>query len=447
MNFKPLVWAFILIELALFHASGANPDSRLAAMAAYKDHGTFAIERDDWTFDVSLGPDGKLYSNKAPGPILLGLPIFWVIDELVLGSIDRNDREAVYQKRKKSKDAYYVPLCLFLQIIPFVWIVLKLLAFLPQGSPQVLFVGLCFFANTASNFMNTYFGHGFAAVWLLYMLYGVLASSWFQIGLGFGLALLSDYGAAVFFPALVALGFKNQEKQKIINNFKFLIFGGLIPGILWVGYHTLTFGGPFEVALKFQHPQMHLVANETNNIWGIFKLLPEWRVVVELLVGFKRGILWTQPWVFLAIYFILKNRRQLNGNQKSFIFWLVPTFGFLVLLNGNFGGWWGGGSTGPRYLSLMFPLFAFALATFFKGLNKVQSRWVVGTALFAGVFWALTFATSIHAPLTPLWPWFWSQFSGEKSLRSLGRLMFAIIILSVSFWKFKRLEKVLKSET
>ncbi len=440
MNFKPWIWAFIVIQVLLFHASGANPDSRLGTLVAMKDRGAFDFDRPEWSLDVSIGPDGKVYSNKAPGPALLAFPVFYVLDELVLWGIPKEDSEARYQKRIKSKDAYYIPLCLIFQILPFAFVVLCLCRILlirfnlPKEGVWLFFV-TCLFANSASSFMNSFFGHGMAAMFLLAMGAALLNRNWVLTGLFFGLGLLCDYGVACLAPGLLWIWFK--DAKPLFQKLTHFVLGGVLPGVLWIFYHQVAFGGPFEIAIKFQDPSLQIVKNEVHNFWGVFSLFPKVDILAELLWGWSRGLLWTQPWCLLILGTLIFSKSKPKEVTRITPL-LVFGFALLLVLNANFGGWWGGGSTGPRYLSIVFPLMALPIPFLWKDFSKVLKSVLIFSVIVSVLFWALVFATSIHAPLTPLWPWFWDYFTGATFGRSVARLAVVVLSLLVAFFYSRR---------
>jgi hypothetical protein len=76
----PWAFAFVLLNVIVSQDGESNAGSRFATLQAMAEHGTFQIDRiRDWTGDWSLAPNGHYYSNKAPGPMFLALPMAWLI--------------------------------------------------------------------------------------------------------------------------------------------------------------------------------------------------------------------------------------------------------------------------------------------------------------------------------------------------------------------------------
>src|ERR1035437_7141665 len=80
---------FVICNVLFPQKGNPNPGSRPAAMAAFCDTRTFAIDAYvstplSWTNDWALSSNGHYYSNKAPGPMIIGLPLFWLVDAWVI---------------------------------------------------------------------------------------------------------------------------------------------------------------------------------------------------------------------------------------------------------------------------------------------------------------------------------------------------------------------------
>ena len=77
----PWVLLFVALSLAVTQYGGENAKSRDAALRALTEAHTFSIDNyKEWTLDWAHAPNGHYYSNKAPGAVLLGLPMFAATD-------------------------------------------------------------------------------------------------------------------------------------------------------------------------------------------------------------------------------------------------------------------------------------------------------------------------------------------------------------------------------
>ena len=121
--FPILYWvaAFVALNLILPQPGNENPASRLATMAAMTESHTLHI--DDyvkgplrWTNDWCRAPDGHYYSNKAPGPMLIGYPFFWLLDRLVVQP--RGSPVDQILTRQNALPLYNGVLSILLQVLP-----------------------------------------------------------------------------------------------------------------------------------------------------------------------------------------------------------------------------------------------------------------------------------------------------------------------------------------
>ncbi len=426
------IFIFILINVFLSQSSGGNPASRLATMEAMSERTSFEV-LSDWSMDVSVAPDGKIYSNKAPGPMFLGFPVFYVVDWILVKW--RPDPQERHRIRVKSVDAYYFPLNFFFQILPYAILVALLVELLLSWGLSlgaVHFAALALlFGNTASIFMNSWFGHGVAAVFVVAMYLALVRKNYFWAAFFFGWALLSDYGLASLLPSLLVWVCWEEGFQ--FKKWKMFSLGTLVPGLLWIFYHVICFGGPFEVALKHQDPAMHNFASVKDNVWGIMTSLPKPSILYDLVFGSFRGLLVTQPWILLLtllVPFYLRGHRQL----QLITILSVPSLILLLCLNATFGGWWAGGSSGPRYLSVVLPLFAVMGAFLFDGVGKSAKGVWLNRVLILSLAVAILLTLLVHATTSqafpgPLWSWLADRYLEPSRLPNSLLRSFVLLVL------------------
>ncbi len=125
------VLIFLVSNTLISFPNSTNPNSRLAALCAVVQDKSFRIDNyQGWTIDWAQTPDGHYYSNKAPGPMLLGYPVFWLIDKwLTFNELDRAARD---QLREASSSITLKLLSLLFQVIPFAIFVALALALLEK---------------------------------------------------------------------------------------------------------------------------------------------------------------------------------------------------------------------------------------------------------------------------------------------------------------------------
>jgi hypothetical protein len=436
--FLPLVLVFFLLQFLVTQDGGQNAASRLLSMRGMAENGTFSIDpylksTDDW----ALSPSGIHYSNKAPGPIILGFPIFYILDEI------HRPFEKIPVDGIRPQPEYFQAtfLSFFLQALPFGILCLLIVAWMLQSwidrETVLFFLMAALFGNTAIIFMNSYFGHAFSALLQLAGIFYLYRKRFDLAGLFFSFAMLSDYGFVFQIPALIfALAL---SKPKVTDFFRFVLFS--IPaGAAWILYHGIIFGSPFVVASKFQNPVF--LETSTEKFWGMFSL-PHWPWVWELLLGASRGLIVQQPWIFLllpfslwAIYFEEKKKDLL----VPMVFCVFSLLG-LLFMNASFNGWHGGGSAGPRYLSGVLPCFALWAALCMNSCNR-KLRIVLWISLIvAVVFRGLMYGGTILAPLEPLWNFYWNEFLSRGTPKLRTFLFFFFLLLGL-FWSHRKAKSI-----
>ncbi|MCM2279286.1 MAG: hypothetical protein NDJ89_14520 [Oligoflexia bacterium] len=401
--FLPWIVAFLFLCAFFPQEGGVNPLSRFAAMRALATEQVLHIDPYvSWTPDWAKAPDGHFYSNKAPGPMLLGAPLAWVFDR---------GRAA----EELPAPGYRGAVSFFLQAVPFAIAVALALGWL--GARGVSFAGRNFaalamlFGNTSALYMSSYFGHGSAAAFLLGAVVAVVGRRLALAGLLFGVSVLCDYGVALVGPPLLGACWLMAEDPRDARRqaLRFLA-GGVLPGVVFGAYHWACFGGPFTLPMKFQNPEFVEPVARSGQIWGIIGLLPDFKTLGELLVGSKRGILFTQPWVLVLLPALIlewgKGGWKEGGREDRALALIAGTgLSALLWMNSGFNGWHGGSSVGPRYLSMIFPVFGLVAGLVFDrfGCKGKALLWTgLGVSL---VFYALVFATRDLLP-GALWPHF-----------------------------------------
>jgi len=448
-NFKtlslPLIVGFLLITVVNTQDGGQNARTRIAAMRAMHEQRTFRIDSHiGATGDWSQTPDGAYYSNKAPGPMLYGFPIFLALDRLHML------RERGYRDERGLREfPDYLQMTgtsLIMQAIPFAllgaYLVHVLAGIGVSFAAQGFVLIALFFGNTAAVYMSSYFGHGITAVFILGALLALIQRRYVWLSFCFGSAQLCDYGVGMQIPGVVAaLGFvlmatKREERGKELSwMVRGVFLGALVPGILWIWYHTVTFGGPLDIANKFQNPGFLDMKDQAVQLWGIFSL-PRWDIFGKLLVGPERGILVTQPWLLAAIPFGLLAAGR--GIARAAAAFCVIGLAGLLFMNASFGGWHGGGSAGPRYMSHIFPAFALWLGLFFDRLP----RWGAGVLWIslggAVLFRSLVYSSTIEAPSAPIWNFYFGEVARRSWTPIFRVYLFWLILWGAGIWIARR---------
>ena len=431
-----LPWGALFIALCLIvtQDGGTNAMSRWAAMRAITEGHTLSINNyRDWTVDWARAPGGDYYSNKAPGPVFLSLPLFALTEALALPlQIHQRDENG-----RVPQPAYWqhIAVLLFLQILPFFFLVLlcvRRLGELGAGpAAQHFFALAAFFGNTAAVYMNSHFGHGIASLLFLGALLSWLDRRLPLSGLLLSLSLLSDYGVAFALPFFLAATIWRERGLKGA----FTIGIGALPtAVIWIWYHWSVFGSPFATANQFTNPTQNVELEGHMSLWGQYAPLPSLVILGRLLFGPERGVLFTQPWLFGAVALPF-----LRGGPRGLALLAAGSLAGLFWMNGGFGGWQGGLCVGPRYPSVVYPATALAIASSWNLL----APWLRG-ALWAALsvalaFRALIFPFSNLVPSENLWAYHWRLASGGEHTGTTA-LRFALLIFlsGLAAWWLKQ---------
>lgn len=456
----PWAIAFLILNLVNTQDGGPNAVSRFLTMRSMSEEATFTIDtRIGATSDWSKTPEGHYYSNKAPGPMLLGFPTFFVIDQIPRlwekGYRDEHGQRhtpGYFQKTWTSFLNQILPVLLVMALI------VRWFASPGMGlsrAAQIYFILAVFFGSTVSMYFNNYSGHAFNAILQLGMLYALLRGSYRWVGFCAGAALLSDYSFVMQIPAfLVALGIALNARKEFWKPVLNICIGALIPGALWIWYHTAAFGSPFLVANHFQNPIFQDTLGEEHNFLGIFRI-PQLFVGYELLFGSGRGLLVTQPWILflvpVAIYTLFAGGKASPATQKTAEMQLfrrisaafcVLSLAALIVMNMGYGGWQGGGAPGPRYISGIFLCFALWIALEYDRFPVYLRAFFWCSLGVSLLFRAIVYGTTILGPGVDMWKWYvFSEFTRPTWTPQLRFAIFTLVLAGAWFWQWKKLKK------
>jgi len=435
----PWVLLFLFVSLLVTQRGGTNPMARIAALRAATDGGTIHIDRyKDWTIDWALAPNGHYYQNKAPGPVFLGLPVFALTD-LIERHTGADQRDA---GGRLPEPGYltHILLVLTVQLLPFSLLVLLIGRELPargvSNAGQHFFALAALFGNTAAMLMNSYFGHGLAALLFLAAFLFWLQRRWALSALCLSWCVLSEYGALFVLPAFVVATMYRERNLRWVTP---VVLAALPAVAIWCWYHTVTFGSPLSIASVYTNPKEIYRVPERQNLWGTFSFLPYPTFVVSLLFGPSRGILFTQPWVlvlFGCVFFVRRDRELLAASLFTGL-----ALGALVWMNGGFGGWHAGWTIGPRYLSLAFPAIGLLAALVWERTPR-YARAALWTGLaVALVFRWLVLPFSVIMPVKPLWVYAWQLLGRSKTIEPFVYLAVAALASALTTWVILRAQR------
>jgi hypothetical protein len=441
--FWPVV-VFLVVNLLTRHTGGPNAASRFALTMSMVAESTFTIDGyEETTPDWSQTPDGHFYSNKPPGPSFLAYPFAAVFDLFAVRLLA--DKDSWKEQRLRLWADSSTIQAFLLQVIPFLFLVFYLDYFLKrrnvsQGGRAMAGLSMLF-GMTPSFLMNTMFGHGLAALSIMYAMILALDGRHRWSAFAFGIAMLSDYGSAFILPGLIYLWFvRGVARRDLLRLIKDVSFGAIFPAVLWIWYHQVSFGSPFTTSHKYLAPEWVSVPKEKDVLWGIFSSAPDPQVILKLLFSSGRGLLGTQPWVLIVSIFALMGlfRPKAKASDACVVSTIsVLSLAMLIVTNASFNGWHGGATMGPRYLSVGLVLFPLVLGLLFDDMPAYVRRILVLSLGIAIFYFAIGFPQDILTSLNP-----WVEYQELFLTRSPG-MMFkvaaqSVLILGVSVACWRR---------
>ncbi|MCP4449392.1 MAG: hypothetical protein GY811_29270, partial [Myxococcales bacterium] len=153
--------------------------------------------------------------------------------------------------------------------------------------------------------------------------------------------------------------------------------GIALPGLACAAYHWMVFGGPATLPYEF--------STQPHRSQGFFMGLgvPETSVLAELLVGKYRGLLYSAPWLGMALPGAILLFRGSAHRAELYVSLFIVIFVFW--LNASLVDWQGGWAMGPRYLITAIPFLVIMVAGLFvpDAVRFPKLRLALGAAVLA----------------------------------------------------------------
>lgn len=396
----------------------ANELPRVLTTIQLAEHHTFRLDdrmRDlGSTADLSTTPSGHVYQNKAPGLVLLALPIYYpvsVVSRAVLG----RPPSIAFTTWLLRVLVVTLPCAAFLAVFREVARRFADSAIAQRGAWVAFALG-----SMAFPYALLFMSHALAAALVgtafalaLRLTRGTAKSpDRFAIAIGatLGLSMLVEYQAV--FAALIIAGYvvSRSPRPMRVATLVALTVAPFI-GIL-AAYHAALYGSPFRTGYAY--------SVDPGNRVGFMGLVgPSRAGIAQMLVRPDNGLIVLAPWVLLALVgaiavFASREKRERIGAETLVATLVVGVyFAFVASLEPRFGraGW----SVGPRYLAVAVPFLAWLAAAGMDVAFRTPATVVPALALvLVGVEVHVIAATTY-----PHWPTKLANPLFENSIRLL----------------------------
>ncbi|MBL7945428.1 MAG: hypothetical protein JNN32_05145 [Flavobacteriales bacterium] len=342
--------AAVLFLVTLFFSTwhldqgqNANTVSRAASVAALVEQGTWSIDAfADLTNDRAK-VNGRYYSEKAPLPALLVVPIHWVLRRTDL--IGTSDAAHINVDLLRLGGALCGSLP-FAVIVVLCWLNLQRRT---PGRSDVPLVWATLFGSFLFIYSGSFFGHLMGAAFALGALHALERGQHGLAGALTGCAVLCDYPLMLFAGCwalhLAITSYRSGRSPRALLRF----VGAALPfAAALVLYNIVVFGSPFSVG----YDHLDAYASESGSMIEGFR--PE--ALIGLTLSPYRGLIPHMPVLALGLVAWALAARQ----ERHPVGLLVALPAVLTLLFVcSVGMWWGGWAFGPRHLTTVAVLLAY----------------------------------------------------------------------------------------
>ncbi len=311
----------------------ANTTSRALPVVTFFEEGTFRIDRyHELTVDKAY-VGGHYYTDKAPLPTYLMIPVFGLLNWL--GIIAPDDGGSLFGDHIYLLGAFFTASLPFALMLTFLFREIRRNS---KGISPVLLATMPFYASFLFVFTGTYFAHLLSGVLLLGTYLFLRKRRFLVAGLAGGLAFLSEYNLALI---LLLWGLLIPLREKRLEPFVRYSLG-ILPSLLFIVYYNSVFSSsPFTFMYK------HHNFSELDTHYGF--VLPGLEPFWGLTFSPYRGIFFFAPFLLVGLYILVRKLR--TGQWPALLqSYLVIPFALYFLFIASYFAWWGGWTYGPRLL-------------------------------------------------------------------------------------------------
>lgn len=385
------LFLLVLISYGYFvQGGGAGQNSRFNLTRAIVENGSFRIDPyHSNTFDKAKVGD-HWYTDKAPGFSFATVPIHWVLHRLgILVPVPGPSPGALHIATLgtvglATATAAMMGLWFLTALgISSFWALVSILAWL--------------FGTNAFGYGTLFMSHQFAAA-LLFISLSLVGKErripYFISGMAAGWAVISEHPAAIGALGILVVGAIRRP-----HTVSYFALGGLVPAVLAATYNAICFGSPWAIGYQ-SLATVHFAEEMDKGFFGIG--VPRGSVLLELLIGEYRGLLFLSPFLLLVpigfLTMIRAHEHRLLGAVLAFV-----CCGFLLIVSGYFQ-WDGGASMGPRHLVPMLPFALIPTGFALQGIHDLPmwARSIARPASVALLILSVTVCTATVAVMPEL---------------------------------------------
>jgi hypothetical protein len=393
-----VVLAFTLFSQSPPGFPNANVKSRMYLTLSILEDGVININRFHAgapSVDVAQIGD-NYYSDKAPGMSFTSLPVAALGRTLLQLT---GQPTTMFDAEGGLTDAFVFVTYLSQVATSGLGVVLLLLALYrvalrlgANRSAATFGVIVCALTTPLWGWATAFFGHAFATS-LLFIGFALLVELehsgarkkdlWLSFGVGLCLAwaFVVEFTTA---PASLIVGIygvyriRTSPKDRIVRCVLAAVAGCVLAAIPLLLYNAAAFGSAFKLGYS------NVVGFEGMQT-GFFGInAPRLHVLVQILVGERRGLAWLSPILVAAPFALLVMWNDHRQRASATVIAAVTVY--YLLMNSGYHYWDGGYSTGPRHLTPTIPFLALSLVFLWARAGKlVRSLLIVLSVVSYGI--------------------------------------------------------------
>jgi len=368
---------FFLLFISYSHflqdTNNWNPVTRVALGISMIEDGSLNINKfRPITKDMAYY-EKNYYSDKAPGMTFSALPAI-ALSILYLDSKVQDYKWITNQRKVTNYFVFVMQIATIFTsalLTALAAVALYLVAIrLGAGVEGAVFGALAFgLATPAWGWATVFFGHVSAGSYLflglviiIYLLKshrskGIEIAAGFCAGALLTWAVVIEYTSAPASAIIAIYGLAcawKWERARFLKVLCAAVSGYVIFILPLLIYNYMVYDDLFTSGYRF-----HSTFAETKvGFYGIKS--PKLPVIVRLLFGMKRGIIWLSPLLLFVPYAIY--RQWKIPGQRGLVITIILIAMYYFLWNSGYIYWTGGSTTGPRFLTPVLPFLCLPLA-------------------------------------------------------------------------------------